>query len=170
MENVENIFTYRLGQVVNKELGKLISYAYDLHEKDFSFCYDIPILEDMPGKKTVNGGIYGRRYKAADGADYIVTQMAVYKEEEGMAYFLETYDEEYDTLSSRMKLTDDRQYIRFCRFIRNISTEEFIEAMVLLGFNEDDIIAVGGGKMTAKEAFEKVTPNFEIGKQKVISL
>jgi len=171
MKTIENIFIYKNGHVLNKELGKLISYGYDLHEKDFKYCCNIPTFKftdlDSPipyGKKTANGGIYGWRIYRDHSTDMLLTQIGVFRIENNnlISYFLETDNYDHNIYSSKTKLIDNGRYFDYDdndEYCRNITSEEFIDAMIMLGFNKDDVIAVAEGKLTAKEAFRKVAPD-----------
>lgn len=172
METIENFFSYDNGHVLNRELGKLISYGYDLHERDFNHYCNIPTFKFVNlgssilyGKKTENGGIYGWRIYRDHSSDVLITQLGVFKKENGVisnAYFLQTDNDNYDTSSCKTKLIENGRYFDFdtdSGYSRNLSPEEFIEAMIMLGFNKDDVINVALGKLTAKEAFKKVAPD-----------
>lgn len=169
---MEDIFLYKNGHVLNQELGKLISYGYDLHEKDFSHYCGIPTFKFvylgssiLYGKKTENGGIYGWRIYRDHSSDVLITQLGVFKKENDViskAYFLQTDNDNYDTSSCKTKLIENGRYFDYDTdrgYSRNLSSEEFIEAMVMLGFNKNDVIDVALGKLTAKEAFKKVAPD-----------
>lgn len=171
METIENILTYKNGHVVNKELGRLISYGYDLHERDFKCCCNIPTFKftnlgsSIPyGKKTDNGGIYGWRIYRDHSSSVLSTQIGVFRRENNnlISYFLETDNYNYDTHSLKTKLIDNGRYFDYDTsngYGRNITSEEFIDALVMLGFNKDDVVAVAKGELTAKEAFKKIAPD-----------
>ena len=60
-------------------------------------------------------------------------------------------------------------------YSRNVPTNEFIEAMTMLGFPKEDVIAVATGKITAKEVFQKIAPDeikniewIDIGRRKYV--
>ena len=168
---MENIFTYKNGHVLNKELGKLISYGYDLNVSDFNRYCAIPTFKFrylgsfIPyGKKTDNGGIYGWRIYRDHSSDMLLTQIGVFRRENDnlISYFLQTDNYDYDTCSSKTKLIDNGRYFDYDTsngYCQNITSEEFIDAMVMLGFNKDDVVAVVQGRLTAKEAFKKVAPD-----------
>lgn len=171
MKTIDDIFTYKNGHVINKELGKLISYGYDLHERDLKRYSSIPTFKFLYlgsfipyGKKTANGGIYGWRIYRDDSSDMLLTQIGVFKEENGklISYFLQTDNQDYDTCSSKTKLIDNGRHFTYDNtnsYSQNVTSEEFIEAIVMLGFNREDVIAVAEGKLTAKEAFNKIAPD-----------
>lgn len=188
MEFIENFFVYDKGYVLNKELGKLISYSYDLHKRDFSHHCGIPTFKFVylnsaiyNGMKTENGGIYGWRIYRDHSSDVLITQIGVFKKDKDgnlKSYFLQTDNQDYDTSSFKTKLIENGRYFNYDNsngYSQNINPEEFIEAMIMLGFIKDDVIAVAKGKMTAKEAFQKVAPNdikdiewLDIGRRKYI--
>lgn len=172
METMKNFFSYDHGYVVNKELGKLISYGYDLHEKDFNYDCDIPAFSPSLGSlirngmKTKNGGIYGLRCYRDHTSDVLITQIGVFTKENDVilkSYFLQTDNYNYDTFSCKTRLieNDGCRYFGYDvdnKYSRNLSPNDFIEAMVMLGFDRDDVINVALGKLTAREAFKKVAP------------
>ena len=97
METLDNIFEYENGHVKNQELGKLISYAYDLHVNSFSRYTSIPTFKFvnvgsiiMSGKKTNDGGIYGWRIYRDHSSAVVLTQIGVFTHKDGVlkSYFL----------------------------------------------------------------------------------
>jgi len=187
METLDNIFEYENGHVKNQELGKLISYAYDLHVNSFSRYTSIPTFKFvnvgsiiMSGKKTNDGGIYGWRIYRDHSSAVVLTQIGVFTHKDGVlkSYFLETDNDKNDTSSCRTKLIEDGRYFDYDTsgsYSRNVPTSEFIEAMVMLGFQEEDVIAVATGKLTAKEVFQKIAPDdiknitwIDIGRRKYV--
>lgn len=188
MVPIKNFFTYEKGRVINKELGKLISYGYDIHERDFQRRYHgIPTFKftyndsSIPyGKKTANGGIYGWRIYRDHSSSMLLTQIGVFQIRDNnlISYFLETDNIDFDTSSVKTKLIENGQYFDYDNsngYQKNITPEEFIDAMVMLGFNRDDVIAVAEGKMTAKEVYKKVAPEdikniewLDIGRRKYV--
>lgn len=171
MELLDNFFEYKNGCVVNKELGKLISYAYDLHERDFTRYSNIPTFKFVNlgaiipnAKKIENGGIYGWRIYRDHSSDVVLTQIGVFKWENNIliSYFLETNHEDHDCSSCKTKLIEDGRYFDYDTsggYGRNVSSGEFLEAMIMLGFPKEDVLAVATGKLTAKEVFQKVAPD-----------
>ncbi len=172
MITIGNFFVYDNGHVLNKELGKLVSYSYDLHERDFSHYCNIPTFKFVylnsviyNGMKIEDGGIYGWRIYRDHSSDMIITQIGVFKREKDgnlKSYFLQTDNQDYDVSSCKTKLIEDGRYFDYDTnngYSRNIKPDEFVDAIVMLGFHRDDVIAVAEGKMTAKEAFRKVAPN-----------
>lgn len=171
MELLDNFFEYQNGCVVNKELGKLISYAYDLHERDFTRYSNIPTFKFVNlgaiipnAKKIENGGIYGWRIYRDHSSDVVLTQIGVFKWENNIlkSYFLETNHEDHDCSSCKAKLIEDGRYFDYDTsggYGRNVSSGEFLEAMIMLGFPKEDVLAVATGKLTAKEVFQKVAPD-----------
>lgn len=171
MELLDNFFEYKNGCVVNKKLGKLISYAYDLHERDFTRYSNIPTFKFVNlgaiipnAKKIENGGIYGWRIYRDHSSDVVLTQIGVFKWENNIltSYFLETNHEDHDCSSCKAKLIEDGRYFDYDTsggYGRNVSSGEFLEAMIMLGFPKEDVLAVATGKLTAKEVFQKVAPD-----------
>ncbi len=116
MSTIKNFFTYERGIVTNKELGKLISYGYDLHERDFQSCCGIPTFQFahlgsfIPyGKKTVHGGIYGWRIYRDHSSSMLLTQIGVFEQRDTRftSYFLETNNLNFDTFSVKTKLIEN---------------------------------------------------------------
>lgn len=171
MELLDNFFEYQNGCVVNKELGKLISYAYDLHEREFTRYSNIPTFKFVNlgaiipnAKKILNGGIYGWRIYRDHSSDVVLTQIGVFKWENNIltSYFLETNHEDHDCSSCKAKLIEDGRYFDYDTsggYGRNVSSGEFLEAMIMLGFPKEDVLAVATGNLTAKEVFQKVAPD-----------
>lgn len=183
-----DIFEEKEYCVINKELGRLVSYAYDLHQKDFKYQCSLPTFRwkysgaFIPySKKTANGGIYGWRFYRDHSSDVLLTQVGVFwKDEKGkdVSYFFETDNDKHDITSCKTKLVDNGRYFEpdIESYRKNdITSEEFVKAMVMLGFRREDVIAVAKGKMTAKEAFQHVAPDeikniewLDIGRRKYV--
>ena len=146
-----------------KEIGKLIEYAYNLHEgeyieicdfeKPFYFC-DRALLR---GKEFEGGGMLVRLAYPGHGTDELCTQILVYKNDKEdpkkitFAHLWETSNAEYEFWHTNL-----------IEFELNFSYEEnmeaFVEAMQMIGFKKEDVIKVIKGEMKARRAYKNIAP------------
>ena len=155
----------------NREIGKLIQFAFDLHKRYFKHignvyrfddCYDI-------GRKYNNVKIYG----IVDYTDheklsaiinlYIVSRLkknnSIYKD----AIRMYTCTDDYKPYLFDLKLNTKTKMLENCNtedelFNMDLGTK-LVNFLVEIGFRRNDIIAVINGEMTAREAYQNVAPN-----------
>ncbi|WP_292474821.1 putative PEP-binding protein [Methanosphaera sp.] len=159
----------------NKEVGKLVQFAYDLHKRNFNdnipgvgFC--------NTGKKYKDGGIWGKIWfsahetvnasiilyvtKKIDKQNKITGKIHAFQTTTGNVNVTTTA---YDiTLSRYILLEEGRTDLKYdCTFSKLTDDEEideFIDYMEYLGFIREDIIDVINHKLTAREAYQHVAP------------
>lgn len=162
MENIIEI------DLKNMELGKLIEYAYYLREEEYKEVF-FPTYQFydgggmLYGVKTKKGGISVWHYYPDHSSCDVLTSICVFEgpeEKPERAYYLSTSTENYDFFLETVKLTKYKGYFETDRCYFELKKEEiikyFIDAMMMLGFKEEDVIKVLKQEMSAQEAFRNI--------------
>lgn len=153
----------------NKELGKLVEFAYLLREGEYKDIY-FPTYEFYDGcgmdygVETENGGITVYCNFADHSTVDLATIICVFEGAEDnpeKAYFLSTTTGIYRMEINKLVLTEDKNHFTDdIESLYKMSNQEkidcFIDAMVMLGFRKEDIEEVLKKKMTAQEAYRHV--------------
>ena len=153
----------------NKELGKLVEFAYLLREGEYEDIY-FPTYEFYDGcgmdygVETENGGITVYCNFADHSTVDLATIICVFEGAEDnpeKAYYLSTTTGIYRMEINKLVLTEDKNHFTDdIESLYKMSNQEkidcFIDAMVMLGFRKADIEAVLEKKMTAREAYRNV--------------
>ena len=153
----------------NKELGKLVEFAYLLREGEYEDIY-FPTYEFYDGcgmdygVETEKGGIMVYCNFADHSTVDLATIICVFEGAEDnpeKAYYLSTTTGNYRMEINKLVLTEDKNYFTDdIESLYKMSKQEkidcFIDAMVMLGFRKADIEAVLEKKMTAREAYRNV--------------
>ena len=163
MKNIREI------DLKNKELGKLVEFAYLLREGEYEDIY-FPTYEFYDGcgmdygVETEKGGIMVYCNFADHSTVDLATIICVFEGAEDnpeKAYYLSTTTGNYRMEINKLVLTEDKNYFTDdIESLYKMSKQEkidcFIDAMVMLGFRKADIEAVLEKKMTAREAYRNV--------------
>ena len=163
MKNIREI------DLKNKELGKLVEFAYLLREGEYEDIY-FPTYEFYDGcgmdygVETEKGGIMVYCNFADHSTVDLATIICVFEGAEDnpeKAYYLSTTTGNYRMEINKLVLTEDKNYFTDdIESLYKMSKQEkidcFIDAMVMLGFRKADIEAVLENKMTAREAYRNV--------------
>ena len=153
----------------NKELGKLVEFAYLLREGEYEDIY-FPTYEFYDGcgmdygVETEKGGIMVYCNFADHSTVDLATIICVFEgaeEKKKKAYYLSTTTGNYRMEINKLVLTEDKNHFTDdIESLYKMSKQEkidcFIDAMVMLGFRKADIEAVLEKKMTAREAYRNV--------------
>lgn len=153
----------------NKELGKLVEFAYLLREGEYKDIY-FPTYEFYDGcgmdygVETENGGIMVYCNFADHSTVDLATIICVFEGAEDnpeKAYFLSTTTGIYRMEINKLVLTEDKNHFTDdIESLYKMSNQEkidcFVDAMVMLGFRKEDIEEVLEKKMTAQEAYRNV--------------
>ena len=153
----------------NKELGKLVEFAYLLREGEYKDIY-FPTYEFYDGcgmdygVETENGGITVYCNFADHSTVDLATIICVFEEAEDnpeKAYYLSTTTGIYRMEINKLVLTEDKNHFTDdIESLYKMSNQEkidcFIDAMVMLGFRKENIEEVLEKKMTAQEAYRNV--------------
>ena len=153
----------------NKELGKLVEFAYLLREGEYEDIY-FPTYEFYDGcgmdygVETEKGGIMVYCNFADHSTVDLATIICVFEGAEDnpeKAYYLSTTTGNYRMEINKLVLTEDKNHFTDdIESLYKMSKQEkincFIDAMVMLGFRKEDIEAVLEKKMTAREAYRNV--------------
>ena len=153
----------------NKELGKLVEFAYLLREGEYKDIY-FPTYEFYDGcgmdygVETEKGGIMVYCNFADHSTVDLATIICVFEGAEDnpeKAYYLSTTTGNYRMEINKLVLTEDKNHFTDdIESLYKMSKQEkidcFIDAMVMLGFRKADIEAVLEKKMTAREAYRNV--------------
>ena len=153
----------------NKELGKLVEFAYLLREGEYKDIY-FPTYEFYDGcgmdygVETENGGITVYCNFADHSTVDLATIICVFEGAEDnpeKAYYLSTTTGIYRMEINKLVLTEDKNHFTDdIESLYKMSNQEkincFIDAMVMLGFRKEDIEEVLEKKMTAQEAYRNV--------------
>ena len=153
----------------NKELGKLVEFAYLLREGEYEDIY-FPTYEFYDGcgmdygVETEKGGIMVYCNFADHSTVDLATIICVFEGAEDnpeKAYYLSTTTGNYRMEINKLVLTEDKNHFTDdIESLYKMSKQEkidcFIDAMVMLGFRKADIEAVLEKKMTAREAYRNV--------------
>lgn len=153
----------------NKELGKLVEFAYLLREGEYKDIY-FPTYEFYDGcgmdygVETENGGITVYCNFADHSTVDLATIICVFEGAEDnpeKAYFLSTTTGIYRMEINKLVLTEDKNHFTDdIESLYKMSNQEkidcFVDAMVMLGFRKEDIEEVLEKKMTAQEAYRNV--------------
>lgn len=146
-----------------KEIGKLIEYAYNLHEGEYIERYNFEkpyyFHSDslLYGKEFEGGGMLVRLGYPGHGTDELCTQILVYKNDKEdpkkitFAHLWETSNAEYEfwhtnLIESELNFSDEE------------NMEAFVEAMQMIGFKKEDVIKVIKGEMKARRAYKNIAP------------
>lgn len=163
MKNIREI------DLKNKELGKLVEFAYLLREGEYEDIY-FPTYEFYDGcgmdygVETEKGGIMVYCNFADHSTVDLATIICVFEGAEDnpeKAYYLSTTTGNYRMEINKLVLTEDKNHFTDdIESLYKMSKQEkidcFIDAMVMLGFRKADIEAVLEKKMTAREAYRNV--------------
>lgn len=153
----------------NKELGKLVEFAYLLREGEYEDIY-FSTYEFYDGcgmdygVETEKGGIMVYCNFADHSTVDLATIICVFEGAEDnpeKAYYLSTTTGNYRMEINKLVLTEDKNHFTDdIESLYKMSKQEkidcFIDAMVMLGFRKADIEAVLEKKMTAREAYRNV--------------
>ena len=153
----------------NKELGKLVEFAYLLREGEYEDIY-FPTYEFYDGcgmdygVETEKGGIMVYCNFADHSTVDLATIICVFEGAEDnpeKAYYLSSTTGNYRMEINKLVLTEDKNHFTDdIESLYKMSKQEkidcFIDAMVMLGFRKADIEAVLEKKMTAREAYRNV--------------
>lgn len=153
----------------NKELGKLVEFAYLLREGEYKDIY-FPTYEFYDGcgmdygVETENGGITVYCNFADHSTVDLATIICVFEGVEDnpeKAYYLSTTTGIYRMEINKLVLTEDKNHFTDdIESLYKMSNQEkidcFIDAMVMLGFRKENIEEVLEKKMTAQEAYRNV--------------
>ena len=153
----------------NKELGKLVEFAYLLREGEYEDIY-FPTYEFYDGcgmdygVETEKGGIMVYCNFADHSTVDLATIICVFEGAEDnpeKAYYLSTTTGNYRMEINKLVLTEDKNHFTDdIESLYKMSKQEkidcFIDAMVMLGFRKEDIEAVLEKQMTAREAYRNV--------------
>ena len=153
----------------NKELGKLVEFAYLLREGEYEDIY-FPTYEFYDGcgmdygVETEKGGIMVYCNFADHSTVDLATIICVFEgadDNPEKAYYLSTTTGNYRMEINKLVLTEDKNHFTDdIESLYKMSKQEkidcFIDAMVMLGFRKADIEAVLEKKMTAREAYRNV--------------
>ena len=153
----------------NKELGKLVEFAYLLREGEYEDIY-FPTYEFYDGcgmdygVETEKGGIMVYCNFADHSTVDLATIICVFEGAEDnpeKAYYLSTTTGNYRMEINKLVLTEDKNHFTDdIESLYKMSKQEkidcFIDAMVMLGFRKADIEAILEKKMTAREAYRNV--------------
>lgn len=153
----------------NKELGKLVEFAYLLREGEYKDIY-FPTYEFYDGcgmdygVETENGGIMVYCNFADHSTVDLATIICVFEGAEDnpeKAYYLSTTTGIYRMEINKLVLTEDKNHFTDdIESLYKMSNQEkidcFVDAMVMLGFRKEDIEEVLEKKMTAQEAYRNV--------------
>lgn len=153
----------------NKELGKLVEFAYLLREGEYKDIY-FPTYEFYDGcgmdygVETENGGITVYCNFADHSTVDLATIICVFEGAEDnpeKAYYLSTTTGIYRMEINKLVLTEDKNHFTDdIESLYKMSHQEkidcFIDAMVMLGFRKENIEEVLEKKMTAQEAYRNV--------------
>lgn len=153
----------------NKELGKLVEFAYLLREGEYKDIY-FPTYEFYDGcgmdygVETENGGITVYCNFADHSTVDLATIICVFEGAEDnpeKAYYLSTTTGIYRMEINKLVLTEDKNHFTDdIESLYKMSNQEkidcFIDAMMMLGFRKEDIEEVLKKKMTAQEAYRHV--------------
>lgn len=171
-----------------KELVNLVSFAYDLHEDDLSWCKSSCKLFPRPytydnfsyeTKRIDDGIIFGERGYTDHSTNDVYTNLGltIGQVEDGKLYFdyaimFQITNKNDYTTTSLMEREDKNEYKGrlSCSFewddlSENERIEIFVKSMVSLGFRETDVRDVIAGKMTAREAYINIAPDDKKYKQ-----
>lgn len=146
-----------------KEIGKLIEYAYNLHEGEYieRYNFEKPYYFHSDslhyGKEFEGGGMLVRLGYPGHGTDELCTQILVYKNDKEdpkkitFAHLWETSNAEYEfwhtnLIESELNFSDEE------------NIEAFVEAMQMIGFKKEDVIKVIKGEMKARRAYKNIAP------------
>lgn len=152
----------------NKELGKLVEYAFHLREGEYQIA-SFPTYEFYEGcgmvygVKTENGGVSVYQSYPDHSTCSLLTALCVFEGENKnprKAYFISTTSEEQELWIETVKLTPNGFHFTcdndfYCMSKKDV-IDSFLDAMKMLGFREEDIIRVLEKKMTGQEAFRNV--------------
>ena len=153
----------------NKELGKLVEFAYLLREGEYKEI-DFPTYQFYDGcgidygVETEKGGIMVYCNFADHSTVDLATIICVFEGAEDnpeKAYYLSTTTGNYRMEINKLVLTEDKNHFTDdIESLYKMSKQEkidcFIDAMVMLGFRKADIEAVLEKKMTDREAYRNV--------------
>ena len=153
----------------NKELGKLVEFAYLLREGEYEDIY-FPTYEFYDGcgmdygVETEKGGIMVYCNFADHSTVDLATIICAFEGAEDnpeKAYYLSTTTGNYRMEINKLVLTEDKNHFTDdIESLYKMSKQEkidcFIDAMVMLGFRKADIEAVLEKQMTAREAYRNV--------------
>ena len=158
----------------NKEIGKLIQYAYDLHKRDFKAFPSLPDFEFCEGcglhygKTYEDGGMYGKvLFDNHSDVNALITLVVMRGLDSNhrnpkSALFIQTKSGEYNPSfcgliqdSKSKKLYFDHEFNKLTD-IKQIDI--FINYLEFLGYRKEDILKVINNQMTAREAYQNVAP------------
>lgn len=153
----------------NPELGKLVQFAYDLRKDEYKDWIVFPTYSFYAGCymdrgiKTENGGIFvWRSYDNHSSCD-VSTLVGIFEgcdNNPTKAYMLGTNTRDLKATATPLVLNEKTGCFDYAdgwyKFSEKENLQFFIDAMVMVGFREYDILSVIKGTMTAEEAFMNV--------------
>ena len=158
----------------NKEIGKIIQFAYDLHKRNFEESPILPRFEFYEGarlyygKKYKDGGMYGQiNFNNHSDVNALVTLLVMSgldknNENPQKALLLQTKTGEYNPHFFGLSQDKNRRYLKHSNSFNALTDEEkinmFIDCLVYLGFIREDIMKVINHEMAAREAYQHVAP------------
>lgn len=158
----------------NKEIGKIIQFAYDLHKRSFEGAPILPRFEFYEGaglyygKKYKDGGMYGQiDFDNHSDVNALVTLLVMSGLDKNnknpqKALLLQTKTGVYNPHFFGLSQDKKTGYLERSNSFDNLTEEEkinmFIDCLVYLGFIREDIMKVINYEMTAREAYQHVAP------------
>lgn len=158
----------------NKEIGKLIQYAYDLHKRDFKSFPSLPDFEFYHGcglyygKTYKDGGMYGEvLFDNHSDVDALVTLVVMRwldcnHENPKSALCIQTESGKYNPSFYGLIQDSKTRNLEFDFEFEKLTDSEqidiFTNYLEFLGFRKEDIIKVMNNQLTAREAYQNVAP------------
>ena len=158
----------------NREIGRLIQYAYDLHKRSFEDFPNLPKFEFYEGarlyygKEYKDGGMYGQVAFGNHSDVYALVTLLVMSgldetnENPQKALLLQTRTEDYEPCFFVLFQDKKTGLLKHSDSFDKLTDEEqinmFIDCLVYLGFDKEDILKVMNHEMTAREAYQHVAP------------
>ena len=158
----------------NKEIGKLIQYAYDLHKRDFKAFPSLPDFEFSDGcglhygKTYEDGGMYGNvLFDNHSDVNALITLVVMRGLDSNhrnpkSALCIQTKSGEYNPSFCGLIQDSKSKKLEFDHEFNKLTDLEqidiFINYLEFLGFRKEDILKVINNQMTAREAYQNVAP------------
>lgn len=158
----------------NKEIGRLIQFAYDLHKRDFTLLPCLPYFEFYTGhglyygKIFKDGGVYGDvffdNHSNVDALVSLVVMRGFDNNHQNpkSALFIQTttgkYNSSFYGLYQNPKTGKLSHNFEFDKLTYDEQVNSFIDFIEFLGFKREDILKVINNEMSAREAFLNIAP------------
>ncbi len=158
----------------NKEIGRLIQFAYDLHKRDFTLLPCLPYFEFYTGhglyygKIFKDGGVYGDvffdNHSNVDALVSLVVMRGFDNNHQNpkSALFIQTttgkYNSSFYGLYQNPKTGKLSHNFEFDKLTYDEQVNSFIDFIEFLGFKREDILKVINNEMSAREAFLNNAP------------